>query len=189
MWMRNSEAHPCELAAYKAALRAATEGDDPVPDYDNKTMTGIPPQRFDADVPTDSEQATALNNGITPITTVNGEARIVRSITSYCISGSNPDYRTLDVGDASFPDYACDDLRLMWETDFGPPTNTWGRIPRAMPWSPRAAWRIRTSGIRRSTRASKSGFATIGLRTPLKIRPSPHTTRRPNASRARSPSW
>lgn len=119
-WLRNSESHPCEIAAVVAALRAATEGDDPVPDYDGKTLPGIAPQRYSADVPLDTELATALDNGITPLTTVNGEAKIVRAITTYCTLGSIPDYRCLDTGDAVFPDYAMLDLKLFYETSFRP---------------------------------------------------------------------
>ena len=120
MAFRNCEAHPCEIAAANAALRAATEQTDPVPDYDGKVLTGLPPQRFDADVWTPAEENSLLNVGATPITTVNGESKIVRAITTYCLNGALQDERTLDIGDAVFPDYGLLDLQLLYETEFRP---------------------------------------------------------------------
>lgn len=120
VWQRNGESHPSELAAYFAAKRSVTEQASPVPDYDNLPLPYIAPQAFDADIPTDTEQDQVLNTGVTPVTTVNGEARIVRAITSYCLNGSDPDERCLDIGDAVFPQYAMLDLKLMYETDFRP---------------------------------------------------------------------
>ena len=118
LWQRNSESHPCEIAAAKAAIRSVTEQSSPVPDYDGLVLAGIAPQAFPADIPTDTEQDTALNNGLTPITTVDGTARVVRSITSYCLNGSAQDERCLDIGDAVMTDYAVIDTKLLYETEF-----------------------------------------------------------------------
>lgn len=131
LWERNCESHPCEIAAFTAALRAGTEGDDPVPDYDGEVLLGIAPQRYDADIPTDSEAAAALNNGVTPCSTVNGESVIIRAICTKSLTSSNPDYRTLDIGDVVMPDYATLQLKLIYETDFRPNNKYVGDNPAA----------------------------------------------------------
>lgn len=118
VWMPNADIHPAVIASVKAAIRAATEGTDPVPDYDGLLLPGIPGHLSDTDIPIDADQNSALNSGVTPVTTVNGEARVVRSITSYCKNGSAQDERTLDIGDAVMTDYAMLDLKLLYETDF-----------------------------------------------------------------------
>lgn len=120
LWMRNGESHPAELAAAKAAIRAVTEQANPVPDYDGLVLLGIAPHVFDADMPTDTEQDTALNNSLTPITTVDSTAQVVRSITSYSLNGAAQDERCLDIGDAVMTDYATIDSKLLWETEFRP---------------------------------------------------------------------
>jgi phage tail sheath gpL-like len=120
LWMRNAESHPCEIAAAKAAYRAVHEQANPVPDYDGLVLAGIAPQAFDADVPTDTEQDSALNASVTPLTTIDGEAVVVRSITSYSLNGSAQDERCLDIGDAVMTDYATIDTKLLYETEFRP---------------------------------------------------------------------
>lgn len=120
LWMRNSESHPCEIAAAKAAIRSVTEQTSPVPDYDGLVLAGIAPHAFDVDMPTDTEQDAALNNSVTPVTTVDGTARVVRSITSYSLNGSAQDERCLDIGDAVMTDYGTVDLKLLYETEFRP---------------------------------------------------------------------
>lgn len=119
-WLRNAENHPAEIGALVAAVRAVNEQTNPVPDYDGYVLSSLKGQEFEADVPTDTEQDTALNNGVTPLTTVNGDVKIVRAITTYCLNGSSQDERCLDIGDAVFPDYATIDLKLMYETEFRP---------------------------------------------------------------------
>lgn len=120
IWARNSESHPCEIAAWFAATRSVAEQTQPITDYDNLPMDVIAPQAFDADAPTPTEQDTALNNGVTPCTTVNGKAYLVRAITSYCTFGGNQDERCLDVGDPTMAQYAAMDLKAMYDTEFRP---------------------------------------------------------------------
>ena len=123
--MRNSETHPAELAAGFAAVRAAvesadftsvTEGIGPIPDYDNYPCSPwIAPQRSqfqDSWQPT--EENALLNAGVTPISTYNGVATVVRSITSYCLLSGQQDTRCLDTGDATFPDFAALDLAQLY---------------------------------------------------------------------------
>ncbi len=115
VWCRNGENHPALLAARKAAIRSVTEQATWVPDYNGLKLTDMAPQAFEADIPTDPELDVALNNGVTPITTVNGELQVVRSITSYCLNGAVQDERCLDIGDAVMPDRGTKDLQLLWQ--------------------------------------------------------------------------
>lgn len=114
--MRNSETHPSEIAAGMAALRAATEGDDPVPDYDNADCSFwiAPTNKFDSDTWLPSEENALLNAGVTPIKSENSVAKVVRAICTYCLNGAVQDTRTLDIGDAVFPDYAVLDLQNLY---------------------------------------------------------------------------
>lgn len=121
IWHRNSETHPSEIAAFIAAYRSSVENAEPLYDYDAMVIptTTIAPQAFEADSPApNTEQNTALNAGVTPLETVNGEARIVRMITTYCKNGANQDERCLDIGDAVVPDYVCVDLQLYYSSEY-----------------------------------------------------------------------
>lgn len=120
LWLRNGENHPAEIASLFAAVRSVTEQTDPVPDYDGYALSYLAAQAFDDDLPTDAEQDSALNAGVTPLTTVNGEVRCVRAITSYCLNGTAQDERCLDIGDIVMTDYATIDLKLMYETEVRP---------------------------------------------------------------------
>lgn len=105
---QNGESHPSELAARWAAHRAVFEQIDPAASsqYDGFPLTGIAPQTQDADRWTTAEQDTLLNNGVTPVTTNdNGEAFIVRSITTKCLTSNVADFRTLGTERASAPDF------------------------------------------------------------------------------------
>jgi len=120
IWMRNSENHPAVVAALVAAFRSVNEQTNPIYDWDAFALTYLRPQAFEADIPSDTEQDDCLNAGVTPITTVDGNARIVRMITSYCVSNSVQDERCLDIGDIVMTDYATLDIKSMYETDFRP---------------------------------------------------------------------
>lgn len=114
---RNSESPPWVIAGGWAATRAATEGDDPVPDYDSFDCSQwISPTQFDSDTWLPTEENALLNAGVTPVRTENATAKVVRSITTYCLNGAVQDTRTLDIGDAVFPDYAVLQLQLAYGT-------------------------------------------------------------------------
>jgi hypothetical protein len=51
---------------------------------------------------------------VTPIRTESGTAVVDRSITTRCLSGTSPDYRTLDTGTAYVPDYVRTAQGLRW---------------------------------------------------------------------------
>jgi phage tail sheath gpL-like len=118
LWMLNGESMPSELAAVFAAVRCATEQGDPNADYDDIVLPGIAPHRMPADIPQRSTKVSALQTGVTPVTTVNSQAQIVRSITTRCLNGANPDYRTLDTGTAVVPDFVRTSLGLLWASEY-----------------------------------------------------------------------
>jgi phage tail sheath gpL-like len=103
LWVQNGVEHPSRLAARVAALRSITEGAQPNTNWDSIVIPGAAPQKRDADVANRSTLKSAINNGLTPLTTVNGELVIVIGICSRSLSGSTPDYRTFDWGDVSVP--------------------------------------------------------------------------------------
>lgn len=116
VWMLESESHPSELAAFVAALRCATEVSDPGAAYDDAPLLGVYPSRYPAQIPQRSTRLAALQTGVTPVYTVNGQALLARSITTRCLNGTAPDYRVLDTGWASVPDYVRIDLASVWAT-------------------------------------------------------------------------
>jgi phage tail sheath gpL-like len=84
--MQNGESHPSEMAARWTAHRSVFEQSDPAASsqYDGFALTGIAPQT----------------------THDNGDAVIIRSITTKCLSSSVADFRTLGTERASAPDFA-----------------------------------------------------------------------------------
>lgn len=105
VWAPNMECHPSVLAASVAAARASNESGNPLFMWDSFPLSGVPALRFNSDLPSDAQQNTALQNGVTPVTNGNGgTAVIIRGITTHCLSGSLADYRTMDWGDVSVPD-------------------------------------------------------------------------------------
>lgn len=120
VYLRNAENHPAQLAALIAAHRSVLEQTNPITDWDSFQLTYLRGQAFEDDVLSDTEADLLLNAGVTPLTTIDGTAQIVRMITSYCVSGGVQDERCLDIGDVVMTDYATLDLKLMYETDFRP---------------------------------------------------------------------
>jgi phage tail sheath gpL-like len=105
---RNGESHPSELAARWAAHRSIFEQVDPAASsqYNGFVLTGIAPQTEDADRWTTAEQDSLLNNGVTPVTTNdNGEAILIRSITTKCLTDGVADFRTLGTERPSAADF------------------------------------------------------------------------------------
>ncbi|HEY1956696.1 MAG TPA: hypothetical protein VGH28_13845 [Polyangiaceae bacterium] len=116
---RNCETHPALIAAGWAATRAAVEAVSYVPDYDGYDCSAwVAPQRFGSDVWLDSEANALLNAGASPITTVNGVAKLTRGVTTYCLNGSSQDTRCLDIGDAVVPDQFALALTNLYWTQF-----------------------------------------------------------------------
>lgn len=118
---RNSETHPAIIAAGWAAKRAATEGADPVPDYDNFDCSAwVAPTQFDSDTWLPTEENALLNAGVTPIKTQDGVAKCVRAVCTYCLNGGVQDTRCLDIGDPVFMDYMVIDLQGFYSSQFRP---------------------------------------------------------------------
>jgi phage tail sheath gpL-like len=114
--MFEAETHPSEIAAAMCAKRAATEQSKPCSGYDGYEFVTVQPHRFPGQTPTRTTQQTQLDAGVTPIKTVNGKAQVVRAITTHCLNGSTPDYRTIDVSMSVVPDYMAEVVRLRWLT-------------------------------------------------------------------------
>ena len=121
VWCLNSETSPWRLAAQVAAKRAGRESIDPDAPYNYETLAFAAPMAVKADWPSHATLVSALNNGVTPLTTTDGSSlKIVRSITSHCLLSGNADYSTLDTGQASVPQFVFKDLRLYWTTQVAP---------------------------------------------------------------------
>lgn len=116
VWLENCEAAPSYVAAQVAAIRSVLISDNPNYRFDNYVCPTIPAQSQKADIPLLSELNTALNNGVTPLTTnPDKTVKIVRAIQSHCLNGSAPDYRTLDWGDVDVPDRLSKELGAQWD--------------------------------------------------------------------------
>ena len=119
-WLEISERHPSELAAAFAALRCVTEGQTPNSSYDDYPLRVATPQRFPADWVTSlAEKQAALDVGVTTLETrADGKVYVVRAITTKCLNGATPDYRTIDVADSFVPDYARERIGTVWTSEY-----------------------------------------------------------------------
>lgn len=102
-WVQNYVEHPSLVAARLAAHFSVTDGGQPNTNYDDDVLPGAAPQFADADVPNRSTLKSALNNGITPLVTVDGKLQIVCAICSRSLNGATPDYRTFDHAQVAVP--------------------------------------------------------------------------------------
>jgi phage tail sheath gpL-like len=119
-WLENSDVPPACLAAALAAFRAKNESVDAAHNYDGEVLPGLLPHYSKSDIPSNTELDSALNNGITPLTSTNsGEVVIVRSITMKSQdSAGKPDFRVLDTHKVSVPDAIADDLEVQLADNF-----------------------------------------------------------------------
>lgn len=118
LWCLNAETHPSRIAGAFAATRAQSEQADPDAAYNNFTLPTVAPMTQKADWPSHAQLVTALNNGVTPLSSNGGQTFVIRSITTHSTTGGNADYSTLDTGQASVPDFVLKDLRLYWVSVF-----------------------------------------------------------------------
>ncbi len=117
-WHLNSETHPSRIAAALGATRVQGEQDDPAKAYDGEVLSTVAPNQR-GDWPIHSTLVSALNNSVTPLATgPDGKTRIIRSITTKSLNGSNPDYRTLDTHEAYVPDFCLTAAKLLWSTEY-----------------------------------------------------------------------
>lgn len=120
LWCLNAETGPWRIAAAFAAMRTVAETADPDAAYNNTVIPTMAPMSQKADWPSHAQLVTALNNGVTPITSNGSQSYVVRSVTTKSTTGGNPDYSTSDTGQASVPDFVFKDLRLYWTSVFAP---------------------------------------------------------------------
>jgi phage tail sheath gpL-like len=121
VWCEQCESPPSELAARMAAARLAKEQSDPNSNFDDYVLTGIRGQANRSKWASEASKVSALDNSVTPLMShADGSVTVVRAITTKSLTGSTPDYRTLDVGYAVTPDAVRDDLALQWQTVFAP---------------------------------------------------------------------
>ena len=110
-WLEDPDDTPAMIAAGFAGAVAAKLSADRAAPLDGLVITGLKSQYDIADVPLRTEQISALNNGLTPLGTVDGTIVNVRSITSYHKdASSNPDYTVLDTHYVDVPDFIGDDI-------------------------------------------------------------------------------
>lgn len=120
-WLEKSDLPPSMVAAAVASFRAGDESSDAAHNFDGEIIPGLLPHYNKADIPSSSEMDSALNNGLTPLTsTPSGEVVIVRSVTTKSQdSAGKPDYRVLDSHKVAVPDAIADDLELQIADTFG----------------------------------------------------------------------
>ncbi len=118
-WHFNADDTPAEIAAGLAAKRSREEAIDPAANLDGYVITGLRPQVSSADWPTQTEQNSALNNGITPLAIVNGTVTIGRSVTTRSQDAAgNPSYSVLDTSKVVVPDFVGDDVSADWVAQY-----------------------------------------------------------------------
>lgn len=119
LWMQDSETPTEEIAAINAAMRFVAERSNPNSSYDNDVLVGVFGQTHVGTIPARTVLVAALDSGITPITTVNGQALIVRAITTRSLTDSGAaDDRTLDVAMARVPDEVRREIVVYWTSDY-----------------------------------------------------------------------
>lgn len=124
-WQQGGENTPCDIAASMAALRTEKEQSHPNRRYLGDVLRGIAPQRSLLDRPDGGEfgvQQSALDNGISPVTTTaDGSAIVIRAITTKhlkAIGNTTVDfYGTLDVGQVVALDVFSEEAELLWLTE------------------------------------------------------------------------
>lgn len=113
-WQEKADATPGMLAAALAARRALQESNDAAHNYDGEVVPGLRPHYSKGDLPTPGELASALDNGVTPLSSTDqGVVFIVRSITTKSRdAGGLPDYRVLDTHKVTVSDSVADRFEL-----------------------------------------------------------------------------
>lgn len=170
LWHQNSETFGPRIAAVFTAFRSVTESSDPAAaaQYAGWALPTVQPQSQGADRPIHSVQNSALLNGVTPITTTgDGNARIVRAIVTHSLNGSNPDYSTFDVSDASCPDFVLDDIQLYDTTVYF--VNNLGVSDDPSSTDPPAPAGIATPALRNAAITSKLRDYEAGVGFPTRI--------------------
>lgn len=123
-WMNCGETAPWEMSTRIMAERTSATQADPAASmvFDDLKLPNVAPQSQGADRPSHAVKQAAINAGITLVYTDAGGANalILRGVTTHTLTGSTPDYRTLDWSDAYVPDFVRTDIGLFWTTSFKP---------------------------------------------------------------------
>lgn len=119
VWHYNGYDTTGQIAACVAARRAYLEGSDPAAPMSAQhgtTLPGLRPQPVLADQPLNSEIATALSNGLSPVVPLSdGTCSLARSITSRSQDTTTaPNYAVLDTSKVTVPDFFADTLQANW---------------------------------------------------------------------------
>jgi phage tail sheath gpL-like len=109
IWCGYQAVSPVEWAAEFAAYRSVVEQTNPNPKYDDYVFRSMVPLETD-DIPSHTTLKAVLNNGTTPVTMKGSDPVVSRAIVTHCLTGTAPDYGTLDTGDATTPDRVREDL-------------------------------------------------------------------------------
>jgi len=115
-WMKNSEHDPAEIAGALAAVIQAGEELHSATNFDYTALNGtLLPHYSDADIPTGDDLSDAINDGISPITSQNGGAKLVMATTtrSKDSTGALDDPRVLERHRVSVTD-EWTDTELIW---------------------------------------------------------------------------
>lgn len=136
VWGYVTDWTPAELAAYFAALYQLLEQGSPY-GVARKNFSLFPSQPNDAGLwlipggrngvgsaPTFTQITSALNNGLSPVTQLNGgttptATQFVKRCTTRSLNGSVADYRVRDAHKVSVCDYWCDDWQTLVGQQFG----------------------------------------------------------------------
>jgi hypothetical protein len=116
VWGKYCENTVAWLAGKVAATRAAMVGQQP-----NYKWAGTPEcvlkgaqGQLKSDNPGHAEQKNALNNGLCVLRTEGTDLVIVRGITTKCLSGTSPDFRTRDWTDPDVTDRINREIGALW---------------------------------------------------------------------------
>lgn len=119
IWHAGADDLPGELAAGAAAQHALLLSSDRARPLDGETISGLRPQNDLADKPLNTELASALNNGITPLNHDGTSVFVVRAVTNYSTdTQGNPDFSVLDISKVEVPDFIADTLELNFLSEF-----------------------------------------------------------------------
>jgi hypothetical protein len=132
IWGNSTDLTPSELAANNAAIYALLEAGAPV-GVARKNFSLFPSTQPDQNIwlikagrngvggaPTTAQITSALNNGITPITVLpNGQAQLVKRVTTRSLNGATADYRIRDAHKVTVCDFWGDDAVAITQLQFG----------------------------------------------------------------------
>ena len=116
VWGKYCENTPAWLAGKVAAVRASIVRAQPNFKWaltPQCTLVGAQGQ-LKSDNPLHAEQKNALNNGLCVLRTEGSDLVIVRGITTKCLTGTSPDYRTRDWTDVDVTDRINYEVGALW---------------------------------------------------------------------------